>query len=285
MKLACVILAHRDPSQVQLLLQAIEHEQVRPYLHVDSRVDVEPFVVPGVSLLPRHPTRWGGPELVDAVLDGLAQAVRDGCDYVVLVTGEGYPLRPIEEIVAFFTAHPTRNYGEYGPLPERARYRTECYSYTVRGKRELCIPWGGDTSMFGVKGHALNWALRLRSLPKGKRRFPSYLEPYGGRLWWNLSREAAQYILEFNAEHPDYRRYHEHTWCPDELFFCSIMAHSGLEIVNDTLRYYVWGKTARSAVTQPDEIPAAIQSGALFAQKTAPETVERLAKLIGVRVA
>src|SRR4051794_23811999 len=172
MRLGIIIAAHRAPSQVRQLVRVLQHDDVSLYLHVDSRVQSAPFVTAGVTLLPRYPTLWGGPELIDALLAGIHRAVSDNCDYIILLTGESFPLKPIEEIIAFFGANPRRSYGEYGPLVGRSR--TDFYAYTVRGRRELCIPWGEDTSMLEFKGRALNWALRLRSLPKGKRGFPSY---------------------------------------------------------------------------------------------------------------
>jgi hypothetical protein len=278
--LGCIVIAHSSPEQVRLQLRTLQHREVRLYLHVDSRVDLSPFIEPGVILLPRYPTRWSGPEMVDAMLGGLSRAVAEGCDYVVLLTGHGFPLKPIDEILGFFAAHPDRSYGEYGPM--RDRRRTEFYSYTVRGRRELCVPWGEDTSMFGLKGRVLNWALRVRSLLKGKRRFPDYLEPFGGRAWWSLSREAAEYVLAFHAEHPDYRRYHEHTWGVDEAFLCSILAQSGLEIMNDSLRYYTWGEGARSLTATPADIPTMLSSGALFAQKVDGAAACELQRLIAM---
>jgi hypothetical protein len=279
--LGCIVVAHNSPEHVRLQLRTLQHPEVRLYLHVDSRVDLAPFLEPGVALLPRYPTRWAGPEMVDAMLGGLSRAVADGCDYILLLAGNGFPLKPIDEILGFFAAHPHRSYGEYGPM--RDRKRTDFYAYTVLGRRELCIPWGEDTSMFGIKGHVLNWALRICSLPKGKRRFPSYLQPFGGRAWWNLSRDAAEYVLAFDAEHPDYRRYHEHTWGVDEAFLCSILARSGLEIVNDSLRYYAWGDGARSLTATPADIPTMLNSGALFAQKVDEAAAADLQRLVAVR--
>lgn len=275
MRLALIILAHRAPDQMRLLLRTLRHDQVALYLHVDSRVSLKPVIETGVTPLPRFPTRWGGPEIIDAILAGLTCALADGCDYVALITGHGFPLKPISEIVDFFAATPDRSYGQYWPISDRER--TDFYSYTVRGRREVCIPWGEDTSSFGPKGHALNWLLRLRSLPKGKRRFPPYLQPFGGRVWWNLSREATQYVLQFLKDHPDYRPYHEHMRCPDEVFFCSILAQSGLDIVNDSLRYYTWGEGGRSLTAGTQQITAMLGSGALFAQKVDEAASQELA--------
>lgn len=273
-------MAHRAPEQAQLLFRALRSDDVRLYLHVDSRVPEQPFQARGVTSLRRYPTRWGGPEIIDAMLNGTSQALADGCDYLTFLTGHGFPLQPIDEIVAFFGSHPQRSYGEFAPLEDRRR--TEFYSYTVRGRREMCIPQGEDTSHLGIKGRALNWALRLRSLPLGPRQHPDYLQPMRGRLWWDLSREAARYFLEFTAAHPDLRRYHEHTWCPDEIFICSILAGSGLEIANTTLRYYEWGDGARSRSASVQDIPSMLASGALFAQKVDGAAAQELARRFGL---
>jgi hypothetical protein len=202
----------------------------------------------------------------------------DDCEYALLLTGHGFPLKPIDEIVSFFAACPARSYGQYWAVSDRSR--TEFYSYTIRDRRELCIPRGEDTSILSVKGHVLNWALRARSARHGKRHFPTYLQPFGGRLWWNLSHEAIRHILRFAKDHPDYRTYHEHMWCPDEVFFCSILAQSGLDIVNESLRYYMWGDGARSLGATPQDIPAMLGSGALFAQKVDEPTARELYRLL-----
>ncbi len=107
------------------------------------------------------------------------------------------------------------------------RDRTDFYTYTVRGRRETCIPRGEDTSFLSRKGRLLNRILRLRSSLKPPRSFPSYARAFGGSQWWNLSRGAADYVLAFLDEHPDYRRYHEHTLAPDEIFFQSILVGTG----------------------------------------------------------
>jgi hypothetical protein len=284
MKLAIVVLAHDAPDQLALLLSTLRHPQVRPYLHVDRRVPLAPFTraladagVDEVTLLPRYATAWASIELVDAALAGLTRAVADGCDYFLLISGRDFPLRPVGEIVDFAEAAGPRSYVERFPLPDQrwrfqGRERTDFYTYTVRGRRETCIPRGEDTSFLNWKGRLLNEALRVRGAFKGPRSFPPFARPYGGSQWWNLSRSAADAVLAFLDAHPDYRRYHEHTLAPDELFFQSILFGTSLaeelETVDDNLRFMRWPEgESHPRFLAADDLPALRESEALFCRK------------------
>jgi hypothetical protein len=284
MKLAIVVLAHDRPDQLARLLAALRHPRVRLYLHLDRRVGSAPFTAAladaglgDVEPLPRHATAWGSPELVDAALEGIVRGARDGCDHFTLISGRDFPLRPVEEILAFFEAAGSRSHLEHFPLPDPrwrfgGRDRTDFYTYTVRGRRETCIPRGEDTSFLSAKGRALNAMLRVRSALKGARRFPSYANPFGGSQWWNLSRAATDRVLGFLGEHPDYRRYHTYTLAPDEVFFQSILLGTDFaeehEVVNDTLRFMRWAeKESHPRVLRVDDLPAMVESEALFARK------------------
>jgi hypothetical protein len=301
MKLAIVVLAHDRPKQLALLLSALRHPQVRLYLHVDRRADLAPIAAAltgaglgEVELLPRHATMWGSVELVDAALEGLARGAGDGCDYFALISGQDFPLRPVGEILAFFERAGSRSYLEHFPLPTgrwrfEGRERTDFYTYTVRGRRETCLPRGEDTGFFNRKGRFLNEMLRVRSALKPPRRFPSYARPFGGSQWWNLSRVAAERVLGFIEEHPGYRRYHTHTLAPDEVFFQSILLGTDFaaehEIVNDALRFMRWPEEeSHPRVLTIGDLPAMRESEALFGRKFDAAVDEAvLARLAGTR--
>ncbi len=284
MKLACIVLAHERPGQLALLLSALRHPRARAYLHVDRRSPLDGFAaalteagLDDVALLPRHAATWGSPQLVDAALEGLARGLAEGCGYFVLISGQDFPLRPVEEILELAEAAGSRSYLDHFPLPDprwrfEGRDRTDFYTYTLRGRRETCVPRGEDTSFLNRRGRLLNELLRARSALRPARRFPAYARPYGGSQWWNLSRAAAERVLGFLAEHPGYRRYHEHTLCPDELFFQSILAGTEFadehEVVDDSLRFMRWpaGGSHPRALGAGD-LPAMLESEALFARK------------------
>lgn len=264
-------------------MSALEHPGIRTYLHLDRRAQIGPFSAALRSmhldpvLIDRRPTRWAGPELVDVSLDALCRALADGCDYFLLVSGQDFPLRPAEDLVAFCAEAGGRSYMRSWRLPYKGwrfdgRDRTDFYTYTVRDRRETCVPRGEDTSLLSRKGRALNTALRIRSAARPARRFPPYAKPHGGMQWWNLSRPAAEHVLRFVDEHPDYRRYHEHTLAPDEIFFQSILAGTEFaerhEIIDDVLRFMVWPEGDRHPrVLTTDDLPAITGSHDLFARK------------------
>lgn len=284
MMLACVVFAHREPRQLARLLDALRHPQVRIYLHIDRRASLAPFrhalaeaCLDTVTLLQRRASRWGGIEIVDAALDGLARARADGCDYCILLSGQDFPLRSVDQLVAFYEQARERTYVENWPLPTPrwrydGRYRTDFYSFNVLGRRETCIPRGEDTSSLNLKGRTLNGLLRLRTFNSPPRSFPPYLRPFGGWCWLNLSRSATDYILEYLEEHPAYRRYHEYTCSPDELFFHSILLGTSYadqhEVVNDSLRFAIWPPDAsHPRVLTSRDLPALLASEKLFARK------------------
>jgi Core-2/I-Branching enzyme len=288
MKLACIVLAHRNPEQLALLLSVLRHDCVSLYLHVERRSAFAPFARAlsdaGLShtvLLPRRDAHWGGVGLVDATVDGLARAMADGCDYAMLISGQDFPLRPVQAILSFAEEAGQRSYVRHWPLPTPrwrfdGRDRTDFYTYDFLGRRETCIPRGEDVSSLSWRGRTLNAILRMRTARKPPRRFPHYARAFGGTQWLNLSRAAAEHVLGFLADHPDYRRYHEYSLAPDEIFFQSILVGTGFadlhEVKNDDLRLTIWPEGGRHPRTlQAGDLEAMLASQKLFARKLDPE--------------
>jgi hypothetical protein len=296
MRLGAIVLAHAFPDLLAALLARLRHPAVRLYLHIDAASRLSAFRGPlgyqnvsDVFLLPRFRSRWGGAEVVDAELAGLRQGLADGCDYFVLLSGQDCLLWPTEEILAFFKEAHDKSYIAGFPLPDDrwqygGRIRTDFYTFTVRGRRETCIP-AGVPSTLSWRGRLLNGLLRLRTALMPTRRFPAYLRPFGGSQWWNLSRSAATFVLDFTLRHPEYRRYHEHTLLPDEVFFQSILMGTPFseqhEIVNDALRFMVWpSDSSHPRGLTISDVPAMIASGMPVARKLhLPEAWAILASL------
>jgi hypothetical protein len=307
MMVAIIVLAYNLPQQLASLLSVLRHPQVRVYVHVDRRKPLDRFTrafadagVDDAVLLPRHPSRWGSAQCVDATLEGLAAGLSDGCGYFVLVSGQDFPLKPVAEMVELFESAPSTSYMSYMPVAEstagqrgqpwHGRHRTEFYTYNVRGLRELCVPRGEDLSFMSRKGRILNELLRMRSALKPPRRHPPYAQPFSGATWWNMSRPAVEHVFRFLDEHPDYRRYHEYTLAPEELFFQSILVGtdfaSNYGVINDDLRFLLWNGAPRPLTLKIDDLPAMLASGKIFARKF-DETVDnavlaRLAELVAV---
>jgi hypothetical protein len=58
------------------------------------------------------------------------------------------------------------------------------------------------------------------------RKYLGSLEPYSGHTWWTLTREACQYIIDFEKSNQSVVRYFEDTFAPEEMFFHTILGNS-----------------------------------------------------------
>jgi hypothetical protein len=206
----------------------------------------------------------------------LRRGLRDGCDYFVLLSGQDLPLQSIDDIVRFFAERRDESYVQHFPLAGsgwayNGRMRTDFYTYDLLGRRETCFPKGEEPPLT-VKGRILNALLRLWTATKPHRQFPTYLDPVGGSQWWNLSGDAARFIVRFSDEHADYREYHRHTLLPDEIFFQSILLGTSFAdthtIVNDPLRFMIWPPNSyHPKPLGAADIPDVLASGQPFARK------------------
>jgi hypothetical protein len=286
-KLGIVVLAYHRPDQLAILLETLRHPQVTVYLHIDSGAEIEPFRTAlaerahgELVWVRRQRSRWGSLGIVDAELEGISRALADHCAYILLISGEDFPLRPVSEIVEFAEANRERSYVQTYELPYEAwplqgRQRTDFYTCRIGSSLFTCVPRGEDTSSMRPARKALNWALRARFMFKPPRRFPSYLRPFGGQQWLNLSPAAAAHVLGFLADHPGYRPYHAYTACPDEMLIQSILLGTGFagehEVVNDDLRFLMWTGGDHPKTLEFDDLPAMLDGADLFARKVVAE--------------
>jgi hypothetical protein len=109
-KLGWIVLAHDQPAQVARLLSRLAAGGDTVFLHIDARSDAGPFVaatrdIPGVRLLPRFESRWGGYGLVAAALAGIEAALTVEADYLLLVSGQDYPVKPVDDFRSFLAAN------------------------------------------------------------------------------------------------------------------------------------------------------------------------------------
>ncbi len=300
-----MVLAYHRPEQLAALLETLRHPQVTIYLHIDSAARLKPFRdalaaanVGEIVWLRRYRSRWGSPAIVDAEIEGISRAVQDGCSYLLLISGEDFPLKPVTEIVSFAEENRDRSFLETFALadslwPLHGRERTDFYSWRLLDRYYPCVPSGEDTSHLSRGRLVLNLALRARFALMPARRFPAYLAPVGGSQWLNLNADAARFVVNFLRQHGDYRHYHRYTTCPDELFIQSILVGTGFandhEIVNDDLRFLIWGLADHPKTLQSADLPAILASSDLFARKVNaeqdPEFFAELQERVSARVA
>ena len=263
-RIAYIVSAYKLPAQLERLLRRLDAAGATFAVHVDRKTSratwgemVSRCRDLDIVWLSRHRSQWGGFGHVRATLKGIDHIVGNDIpfDYAVLLTGQDYPLRPPVEIASHLGATNGRSFMRHLPLP--------------------WAPWGARGGLDRIEDwHVITYRRLHLALPL-RRRIPGGLDPYGGSAYWCLSRTLIHFVHGYLRQNPDYVRFFEHVFVPDELFFQTIIMNSQLRdtIDNDDLRYLDWTREPAPAVLTLADLPAILGSGQLFARKF-DETVD-----------
>ncbi|HEY0058615.1 MAG TPA: beta-1,6-N-acetylglucosaminyltransferase [Flavisolibacter sp.] len=272
-KKAYIILAHKNPMQLQRLVGALSDGCSHFFVHIDSRTGISPFRIflhspKHISILPGIKTEWGGFGLVKAALNGLEAVFRseEKFDHIILLSGQDYPIKSNKQIDDFLERHKGKNFLEHFPLPSPAKWSPGGGLYRV------------NKYFFGLKtcqryaAKSANFLGRL--LPCMRRKTYDHMEAFAGSMWWIINSYAAQYIINFVAMNPGYVRFHRFTFAPDELFFHMILLNSKDDrirssIVNNDLHFIRWKdiKASHPETIKKEDLGDLLRSEALFARK------------------
>lgn len=270
MQIAYLILAHAQPRQLGRLVERLTAPNVRFYLHIDANTPADTFSAMQSAIRPdvpvvwiaRQPCRWGGFSLVAATLRLMEAALADGCDWLILLSGQDYPLKPHAAITKHLADTDKAGFIDLrDPQSFDVRYRYEAFHFehfngTITGKLLQKIQ------------RPLN-RLGIRRSP------PAPLTTIrAGSQWWMLSAAACRWVLDFCAHQPQVVRYFQRTLVPDEMFFQTLLWHSPLrdQLCPDALRRIEWEPGAWSPRTfSAADIPQLCAAAELFARKFAPD--------------
>ena len=293
--LAFVVLSHRDPGQVLRLVRAlsegersavaVRHDQRRSTL--EAR-DVE--AAGGALISDGHEVGWGDLAYVRMILDALETTARaTGADWVVTVSGQDYPLRPIDELERHLAASEHQALLadswpldlDVTPQPPRdeffRRYRYRHYPMARRPARLI--------------GRALGPFAYQRSMPPGS---PDLLglrpprHPFGPGLrchvssdWLMVDRRAIEGLTRFARDAKAVMRHYARAAMPSESFFATALAADPAISVGPAPRAIRFQPGAAHPDTYgEDDVPELLASGAFlgrkFDERGAPGVLDRL---------
>lgn len=297
-----VILSHRDAPQVLRLARTIRAMSLRARVLIRHNqppgfIDARCAEASGADLLVSGvQCRWGNWSLVEASLEACryVREVHDP-DWIVLISGQDYPVRPLDRWEAtlltdgsdaVMSGEPLVS-GPFGRVPGGARDRLKMrythYWYWLprlgiisrlpRRLRRLvrsgwfkCIyPLQAMVVLNALPRHE-GWALAIR-----RRRVPwsPDMPVYKGSQWIALSRRAADACLDGSHARrlrSDFAR----TLVPDEAYFQTVLASMpGMSIRFEPVSWLRWEDdvTPHPAVIGEPDLDAAIEAGTPFARK------------------
>jgi hypothetical protein len=260
-RLGYVILLYKKPELFDRLLRAIDDPRDCYAVHVDRRAPaavhrrVGEIIAgrPNVRLVPSRRVMWGGWSLTRATLDGFQTLLQMGAwDFALNLSGQDYPIKMRNELVAYLADQRSRNFIETFGLEDRPKLRMdrlECYH--VETPR------------------------RVYRLPV-RRKLPGGMTPYWGSFWVAIDRAFAEYVCRDPAVRP-VERFFRHTLLGDESFFQMVAMNSARfreTVVPRNLRMIEWGPgpdgtgiAAHPNVFTLTDLPRLLASDCFFARK------------------
>ena len=189
MKHAFLIMAHKNYTQVDRLIDLLDHNDIDIFIHIDYKSDS--YILPvckksRLIQISSMNTNWGGYSLVECELRLIEEALLHGpYSYIHLISGQDLPIKPIDEILSFFDSNNQRNYIHFNTP---ARSINDCsrvkYYYPFQDIRHRII-WRICQKAFLV----VQKCFRIDRTRQYDVVFKS------GSQWWSIRTDLAEYIV------------------------------------------------------------------------------------------
>jgi hypothetical protein len=282
MKIAYIVLAHKLPEQLVRLICRLNNENASFFIHVDNKTDTETYrrmaeplsEYENVYFLERRGCDWGAFNMVEATLDGIRNVLKLNniqFDYIILLTGQDYPIKSNEQIQRILIESGGQNFIEHFPLPNE-RWIDE------NGGLDRFNYWrfifSAERLAFIKKNHfvsqLLNFlCLRLTRVLPIHRKPPPYIRLFGGSAYWCLTKDCIEHVNEIVQQDSVLVNFFKFSLMPDETFFQTVILNSRIKnhVMNNNLRYIVWNTSSHPEILRKQDFESFMGTDKLFARK------------------
>lgn len=265
MRIAYHISVHHKPLQFKWLFDTIYNSEDLFAIHIDRKTP-EPTAKaffdivgnrPNVHLSKEHSVIYGEWALCEVELDGIMYFLKnyETWDYFINMSGQDFPLKNREQIVAELSKNPTQNYINLIPLNSLPRYfkmRKNWFCFRL-GDRFIRTPIPRIQPLnMRIDWHGSAWHILTHSFCD-----------------WIFSADAAQECTSFLR----------HVKLPNEFLMQTLIMNSPFrETLNTSYkRKMIWKKRApHPRVLTMEDYPLLVDSDAFFARKFDPEVDEAI---------
>lgn len=272
MKIAYLILCHKNPHQVNLLTKELCRDGNQIFLHWDQRSYKKyvPCLTPrkGLTIIPYEKTgqvSWSDFSICEAERMLCGYAAQQTFDYVFYLSGQDFPLWSQQEIKDYLSQRMGTNFidilNETSPYYKNFEKRNQLHHWNFLRKNTFgarCLRkiyyWltGGTTYTF----------------PFFKRKAP--LPLYYGSNWWCLTGECLRELVSLYDNTPGLKKFFQGSICSDECLFQSLFMKSSYRNTNQpNLTYIDWSehKASPKTFSLTDKPVLFTQSEKCFARK------------------
>ena len=285
MRIAYLILCHRNPDQVLTLINQLDDEKVDFYVHIDKKNTT--FSLPerdNLFVLPieeRLDIRWATNSMVYATLNLAHTALNSNIqyDYLCLLSGQDFPIKSNFEIQEYLQANSGCNFIEILAKDHRLyrRYykRTELYFPAwMYGRTNVCRIFK-KLFIYLTGGFQRTFPLFLRKAPNG-------VSFAFGSQWWCLTRDCLQWIVDYLDNNPEVLAFFDNSLVPDECVFQTVFMLSPFsKTAKDTLTFWEWDASENHPrILTKADYELLINSDKLFARKFECEKDREIIELL-----
>jgi hypothetical protein len=280
--IAFLVVSHRNPNQVLRLVRALrEGAGSQVLVHHNKRG--EPLDERSVKDAGGHlvqyglAVEWGNVAYTEMLLRALAElAERFDPDWVAVVSGQDYPLRPLDEFEHHLAESPHQallgdtwelDMSAEPPPPQGEFYRRYRYRHYA---------WPRPAA--AILARALGDRAYLRELPSGlgvRLGIRSPRHPFGPALrcyvssdWMTLERAALRALLDFARTETTVMRHYRRTIIPSESLFATVLQNDTSISVGPAPRLLRFDDGSPHPRTfGAEDVEGLLASGMFFARK------------------
>jgi len=234
-RIAYLIMAYKNPTQIERVIHSFSAKGVDFYIHLDKKIGIDDFLylknIENVYFIEnRVLVNWGTFSLSRAILTSLEEIFKGSRNYnhFGFISGQDYPIKPLDELYGLLDENPEVNLISYLPQEhpwyKEAKLRTDFYFCN-----ELPIPGKYKLEYF------LNLFFRRFRF---KYNQPLYGAP--GSTFMILSEDCCLFLLKEINRNWKIKFHLELTWGPDEFIFQTLIMHSKFRTqVRANILYYM----------------------------------------------
>ncbi|WEK21216.1 MAG: beta-1,6-N-acetylglucosaminyltransferase [Candidatus Pedobacter colombiensis] len=267
MRIAHIIIAHKNPIQLERLIRKMQYPKFDFYIHIDKKVDIQNFLhlkdITRVFFIEnRIVCNWGGYSTLQAIMNSLEEVHKNNVQYGCynLLSAQDYPLKANSKIYDFLLKNEDKSFIYY----EVDGSQSDWWKSAVQRFQKYHLTDFNFTGKFLVE--------KIINMLLPKRKFPLPLKLYGGAkaCWWTINNECAAYLIMVLKKNNKFNSFLKFCWGTDEFVIPTMLMNSHLtdKIVNDNLRYIEFPKgKANPKILVSDDINDLLRSDMLFARK------------------
>ncbi|API89859.1 glycosyl transferase [Marinilactibacillus sp. 15R] len=230
-KLAYLILAHNDPTNLKRMIDAL-NEHADFFVHIDKKNDEILFTElfqeydNVIFISDRYKIYWGGFSIIKAELALAREALSRSYEYsrYILLSGSDYPIKPNDFIRDFFENYDSIQFIRGINLDKLTN--KELFESHIDYWQKHDYPFISKTNTFAFKAFRALTNKVLRNFKLSKKIRHSKFDIYQGSQWWALTGDCLfDLVRMYDENRKDYKVF-EIIFAPDEKFFHTLFFNS-----------------------------------------------------------